>query len=133
MVQSPDTSYIAKANFPKRNPLQNIALGIWMLSKTPYDTLSEILMEADKNSLYLTKDKITNEINTSITPRVDTQKIKDIANGFDVSFGSVVTSAIAGGIRRLMIEQGKDPNKANFSCLSPFPIPGRPDTLGNYL
>jgi hypothetical protein len=120
---------LPQPNFPK----QNCLLPIFMFFKTPYDMLSELLLKPDQNSWYLTGDRIRNEIKSAISEQISSQRIKEVGQSFGVSFTSVVVAALSGGIRRYMIQRNELKESSTFSCLCPFPVPGHPDTLGNYL
>jgi hypothetical protein len=128
------TKECSMPTFPKRSFLQQLALNMFLILKAPYDTLTETLMDNDDNPWYLQKERVTNIIHSATSSRIPTNKIKEIAKHTNSSFTGVVISAISGGIRSFMLERGENVNpKSSFTCMAPFPVPGHPETLGNYL
>lgn len=105
---------------------------IFILIKAPYDTLTEVLEESDKNFLHLSPKKVTNEITSALSTKIPTLLFKTIAQQFEVSFTAVVIASVSGGIRNWAEKIGK-PIPDTLKCLCPFPVPGHPDSLCNYL
>ncbi|OXA50038.1 O-acyltransferase WSD [Folsomia candida] len=125
---------LSMPSFPKRSLLRTLLINLVLIFKGPYDTVSDCMMEHDTNPWYLTRERVTNIINSATSQRIPTQKIKSIAKANCASFTGVVVAAISGGIRRYMLERGeKVEPKSMFTCLAPFPVQGHPDTLGNYV
>lgn len=122
-------------NFPRRTFLQNTLINLILIFKAPYDILSSYLLNTDVNPWYLQSHKVTGIINSATSHRIPTQRIKNIAKATGSSFTGVVVSAISGGIGRCMKQRGEEfcQESSSFTCMAPFPIPGHPDTLGNYL
>jgi len=118
--------------FPAPSCLRDFLLSLFLLFKAPYDALSEVLETSDRNILKLAEEKVTNEITSALSPPIPAQLFKNVAQHFQVSFTAVVVGGISGGIRKWAAKNGKSiPD--SFKCLCPFPVPGHPDRLGNYL
>ncbi|CAG7669533.1 unnamed protein product, partial [Allacma fusca] len=69
--------------------------------------------------------------NNAFSDRINLDFIKSIKQRHGVSYNAVVMAAITGGIRRIMLQQGKAiPEVINAGL--PIPLPRHPGTMTNH-
>ncbi|OXA43539.1 hypothetical protein Fcan01_21460 [Folsomia candida] len=99
--------------------------------RAPYDFMTLMVESKDKNEWHLSQETLERPFNTAFTPRIPLKYIKEIKNGNNVSFTSVIMAALTASIRNSMIERGaKVPRKMTTAVA--VPMPGHPDKLRNH-
>ncbi|CAG7729993.1 unnamed protein product [Allacma fusca] len=99
----------------------------------PYQFCKMLVHALDRNDWHKIKDRdLARPFNFAFSERIPTEFVKAVKSMHDVSFTAVVISAIAGGIRKAMIQEGLKVPK-NISAGVPVPMPGHPTKMRNHL
>lgn len=122
------------SNFKRPNAILKYFKPIWTLLKMPFElTKLFFITPADSNHGWRKSEKeITHNMFYGIGKAHDLGYFKEIKTSLKCSLTSVLFAGIAGGIRKMMIEQGLSPPKfIKVAC--PFPMPGHPNKLRNHM
>ncbi|CAG7819248.1 unnamed protein product [Allacma fusca] len=122
----------AVAKFPRIPLWKKILWNLVFIVRAPYESIWSTLKALDSNDLRLPGKKLSSNKSVAISPPIPVQFIKDIKNGLKVSFSSVISEGIAGGIRNYMIENGMSVPRS-IHVMTPWPVQDIPAKLGNFL
>ncbi|CAG7821676.1 unnamed protein product [Allacma fusca] len=115
--------------------LGGICKGVYFLLRAPYDFISYIFVKVDpikSNSWHLPEAELEKEWTISpATEHISSDLVKEIKNGYGVSFNAVILAAFTGSIRNVMLCHPTK-NVPDFIRVSvPLPVSPHPGTLRN--
>ncbi|CAG7829861.1 unnamed protein product [Allacma fusca] len=123
---------------PKRNSYESQCAK--MLNKAsfvvraPYQSIRTPIESVDCNAWHLSEGELTKKMDMAFTPRIPTKLIQEIKDAHNVTFNSVVFTALTGAIRNFMIRSNRDKTLPDtITCGFPYPLPGHPEKLRNHM
>ncbi|CAG7722392.1 unnamed protein product [Allacma fusca] len=122
----------AKPRFEKRNGFGTFARVLKAPVVAPYQFIKMLVEAKDSNDWHpRSESELVRPFNNAFSDRINLDFIRSIKQRHGVSYNAVVMTAITGGIRRIMLQQGKAvPEVINAGL--PIPLPGHPGTMTNH-
>jgi len=121
---------LGKAAQPRQTPGIQKSRLLCRILAAPSNFMKMILGAKDENPWHVS-GKMLMPV-AALSNRIPLQYLKSIRDSFDVSLTAVINAAVAGGMRRLMIQTGVDP-PAEIHQAVPIPMAGHPGKLCNHL
>ena len=102
--------------------------------RAPYQSIKKPLESVDFNAWHLTEAELTKRMDLAFTSRIPLEVIQEIRDAHNVTFNSVVFSALTGAVRNFMLKSNRDKVLPEYiHCGFPYPLPGHPEKLRNHM
>jgi hypothetical protein len=135
-----DLALETKIKLPTPDRFEQTRYSLWREIKStiifcfvsPYEMTSSLIEAWDRNDAHIPEHKLSENISLAFSERIPISVIKNIKNGHGVSFTGLLLAAFTGAVRDFMLENGFKVPEAIHGVL-PFPLPGHPEKLRNFM